>query len=39
ILALRVRRVAASPVEYADEIVVNHYGVIFRRDKLGAPAA
>lgn len=38
ILALRVRRVAADPVECADEIVVNHYGVVFRRDKLGVPA-
>lgn len=39
IVALRVHRVAAAPVEYANEIVVNHYGVIFRRDKLGIPAA
>lgn len=37
ILALRVRRVAATIDECADEIVVNHYGVVFRRDKLGAP--
>lgn len=36
ILALRVRRVAATIDECADEIVVNHYGVVFRRDKLGA---
>jgi len=37
ILALRVRRVAATIDDCADEIVVNHYGVIFRRDKLGVP--
>jgi len=38
ILALRVRRIAATPTDCAGEIVVNHYGVIFRRDKLGVPA-
>ncbi|MBA7684485.1 hypothetical protein ES703_92881 [subsurface metagenome] len=36
IVALRMRRVAAAADECADEIVVNHYGVVFRRDKLGA---
>ncbi len=39
ILALRVRRIAASENDCIGEIVVNHYGVIFRRDKLGVPAA
>jgi len=38
ILQLRVRRIAASVNECAGEIVVNHYGVIFRRDKLGVVA-
>lgn len=35
ILGLRVRRIAAVGAECAGEIVINHYGVIFRRDKLG----
>ncbi|MBA7621461.1 hypothetical protein ES703_28823 [subsurface metagenome] len=39
IVALRVRRVAADPDDCVGEIVVNHYGVVFRRDKLGAPTA
>jgi len=39
ILALRVRRIAASADDCLGEIVVNHYGVIFRRDKLGTLAA
>lgn len=38
ILALRIRRIAASIDDCIGEIVINHYGVIFRRDKLGAPA-
>jgi len=38
ILALRVRRIAASVDDCIGEIVINHEGVIFRRDKLGAPA-
>ncbi|MBA7468134.1 hypothetical protein ES707_03375 [subsurface metagenome] len=37
ILALRVRRLAADAAECAGEIVINHYGVILRRDKLGTP--
>jgi len=36
IVALRVRRIAASIDDCIGEIVINHYGVIFRRDKLGA---
>jgi len=39
ILALRIRRLAASADDCLGEIVVNHYGVIFRRDKLGVPTA
>ena len=35
IMGLRIRRIAASANECAGEIVVNHYGVMFRRDKLG----
>jgi len=35
VIGLRVRRIAASANECAGEIVINHYGVIFRRDKLG----
>ena len=35
ILGLRVRRIAAVGAECVGEIVVNHYGVAFRRDKLG----
>lgn len=35
LLGLRFRRVAADPVECAGEIVINHYGMIFRRDKMG----
>lgn len=35
ILQLRVRRINASANEAIGEIVVSHYGVIFRRDKLG----
>lgn len=36
ILQLRLRRIDASADEAAGEIVVNHTGVIFRRNKLGA---
>ena len=35
IVGLRVRRIAAVGAECVGEIVVNHYGVMFRRDKLG----
>lgn len=35
IIGLRVRRIAAAGAEAVGEIVINHYGVIFRRDKLG----
>lgn len=35
IIGLRVRRIAAVGDECIGEIVINHYGVIFRRDKLG----
>lgn len=35
ILALRIRRIAASGDDCIGEIVINHYGVIFRRNKLG----
>jgi len=35
ILGLRVRRIAASADECAGEIAINHYGILFRRDKLG----
>ena len=38
ILGLRIRRIEATPTDCAGEIVINHYGVIFRRDKLGTPA-
>jgi len=38
IMGLRIRRIAASANECAGEIVVNHYGVMFRRDKLGVIA-
>lgn len=33
---LRLRRIGASADEVAGEVVVNHVGVIFRRDKLGS---
>lgn len=35
ILGLRLRRIAAAADECAGEIVFNHFGVFFRRDKLG----
>lgn len=35
ILQLRIRRIAAVGAACVGEIVVNHYGVVFRRDKLG----
>jgi len=35
ILQIRIRRIAASANECAGEIVVNHYGITFRRNKLG----
>ncbi len=35
IIGLRIRRIAAVGAECVGEIVINHYGVIFRRDKLG----
>ncbi|MBA7710993.1 hypothetical protein ES703_119943 [subsurface metagenome] len=37
-LALRLYRIAADPAgdEIAGEVVINHVGAIFRRDKLGA---
>lgn len=38
IVGLRVRRIAAVGDECVGEIVVNHYGIIFRRDKLGVVA-
>lgn len=37
IIGLRLRRIAADADECANEIVINHYGVIFRRDKMGTP--
>jgi len=39
-LALRLYRIAAVPVgdEIAGEVVINHVGVLFRRDKLGVVA-
>ena len=36
ILGLRLRRIAADANECGDEIVINHIGVIFRRNKLGS---
>lgn len=38
VLALRLRRIEATPNDCLGNIVVNHYGVIFRRNKLGTPA-
>lgn len=38
IIGLRLRRVAADAPECGGEIVINHYGIIFRRDKLGVAA-
>lgn len=35
IIGLRLRRIAADAPDCDGEIVINHYGVIFRRDKLG----
>jgi len=35
IMGLRVRRLAATPPDCVGEIVIDHYGVIFRRNKLG----
>lgn len=35
IIGLRVRRIAATAPDCDADIVVNHYGLIFRRDKLG----
>lgn len=35
IIGLRLRRIAAAAPECDGEIVINHYGVLFRRDKLG----
>ena len=35
IIGMRLRRIAATTNECAGEIVINHLGVIFRRDKLG----
>ena len=35
IIGMRLRRIAATANECAGEIVINHLGVIFRRDKLG----
>lgn len=35
IIGLRLRRIAAAAPECGGEIVINHYGVVFRRDKLG----
>ena len=35
IIGLRVRRIAAAGDDCVGEIVINHYGVIFRRNKLG----
>lgn len=37
-LHFRVRRLAASQDEIAGEVVITHVGLVFRRDKLGAPA-
>lgn len=36
ILSLRLLRIAASADECGGEIVIDHIGVLFRRDKLGA---
>jgi len=35
IIGLRLRRIAAAAPECGGEIVINHYGLIFRSDKLG----
>ncbi|MFH1485896.1 MAG: hypothetical protein ABIH46_07490 [Chloroflexota bacterium] len=35
ILGIRLRRIAAAGAEAIGEIVINHVGVVFRRDKLG----
>lgn len=35
IMTVRLRRIAASANDCVGEIVVNHYGVMFRRNKLG----
>ena len=35
IIGMRLRRIAATANECAGEIVINHLGIIFRRDKLG----
>lgn len=36
-MGFRLRRIDASADETAGEIVITHFGVIFRRDKLGSP--